>query len=89
MPYQTITLEIELRFNPLYCADSFSCQFGNVTDGITTLQITDNIVIFFFLLFNGFNASNPTTKFPTSINVEFTTTIKTELNVFINLVLFK
>ena len=75
MPYQTITLENELRFYSLYGANSFSCQFSDITDGIATFQITDNVVILFFLLFNGLNASNLTTKFSTSIYVEFTTTI--------------
>ena len=82
MPYQTIALEFELRLYPLYCAYSFSCEFSNITDGIATFQIADNVFVLFFLLLNGLNASNFTTKFSTTFNVEFTTTIQTELNVF-------
>ena len=61
MPYQTITLEIELRFYPLHRAYSFSSQFSNITDGIATFQITNDIVMFFFLLFHSLNAANFTT----------------------------
>ena len=75
MPYQIITLKIELRFYPLYRAYSFSCQFSHISDGIATFKITDNVVILFFLLFNGLYTSNLTTKFPTSFNIEFTTTV--------------
>ena len=79
MPYHIITLEIELRFYPLCRADSFACQFCQVTNGIVTFQITNNIVIFFFLLFHRLNAAPFTTKFATTLYVEFTARIKTEL----------
>ena len=72
MPYQTITLEIELRFYPLYSAYSFSCQFSNVSDGITSFQITYNIVILFFLLFNGLNASNRCSTLNGTTKAEYT-----------------
>ena len=82
MPYHIISLKIEVRFYPLYCAYSFSCEFSNITDRVTTFQITNDVVVLFFLLLLCLDTSNFTTKFPTSINVEFTTTIKTKLNVF-------
>ena len=61
MPYQTITLEIELRFNPLHCAYSFSCQFCNVTDGITTFQITNNVVVFLLSCHGDWSMASPPT----------------------------
>ena len=53
VPHHSLYSKVFL--DSLYCAHSFTCKFSNVTDRVTTFQITDNVVIFFFLLFNSLN----------------------------------
>ena len=69
MPYQTVALEIEVRFYPLYCAYTLISEFSHVSDRIATFKIADNVFVLFFLLLNGLYTSNLTTKFPTTFNI--------------------
>ena len=66
---RTAPLELRLLYkftlHPLYRANSFAAQFGNITDGIDLLLKYNNIIVSSFLLIGSFYRSWLSTQFVT------------------------